>query len=96
MIDDGNPRHYHEWEFRTMSKYLGTKDEDRTLQGPRVLEGLRGEAYLVAEDLGLEKLAEKDGIKVLIEAMRLRVFPPDQHRGKRAFPARAAHWGTPV
>ena len=75
MIFTGDPHHFHEWEFRTTSKYHGTKDEDKPSLGPRVLEGLRDEAYLVAEDLGIEKLTSKDGVMQLIEAMRQRVFP---------------------
>ena len=36
----------------------------------KVLEGLRGDAYLVAQDLGVAKLMEDNGIDQLIEALK--------------------------
>ena len=71
----GTPGDFHEWEFRTKAKALATKEEDRHLCGPRVLEGLKGDAYLVARDLGLDALAKKDGIDQLVVKMREHVFP---------------------
>jgi hypothetical protein len=71
----GAPGDFHEWEFRTKARFLSTKEEDRKLCGPRVLEGLKGDAYLVARDLGLEVLAEETGVDKLVTAMRDHVFP---------------------
>ena len=45
-----------------MAKYHSTKPEDRTNLGSRALEGLKNDAYLVAEDFGLKALAEADAI----------------------------------
>ena len=40
-----------------------------------MLEGLKGDAYLVARDLGLAVLAEETGVDKLVAAMRDHVFP---------------------
>ena len=72
---DGSPGGFHEWEFRTRARYYGTKKEDKTQLGSRVLEGLSGEAYLVARNLGIDILSEKEGVMKLIGAMRERIFP---------------------
>ena len=74
-IYNGTPGDFHEWEFRTKARLLSTKEEDRKLCGPRVLEGLKGHAYLVARDLGLTVLAEETGVDKLVAAMRDHVFP---------------------
>ena len=74
-IYNGNPGDYHEWEFRTQARHAGTKDDDKPYIGPRVLEGLRDDAYLVAKDFGLESLARADGVLKLIEKMKAHVFP---------------------
>ena len=39
-------------------------------QEHRVLEGLRGEAFMVACDLGLDKLTQENGIKDLMDAIK--------------------------
>lgn len=72
---DGQAGTYHEWEFRTRARYYGTKDDDKQGLGCRIIEGLSGEAYLVAKNLGIETLSEKEGVPKLIDAMRKRIFP---------------------
>ena len=79
FIYDGKPANFHEWEFRTMAKYMGLiaagKDDDARVLGSKVLEGLRDDAYLVARHFGLDALIEDDGIPKLVKAMRDSVFP---------------------
>ena len=41
----------------------------------RILEGLRGDAFQIARDIGLDRLKLHDGIEHLIEMIRRRVFP---------------------
>ena len=74
-IYNGNPGDYHEWEFRTRARHAGTKEDDKAYVGPRILEGLKDDAYLVAKDFGLEALAKEDGVLKLIDKMRAHVFP---------------------
>ena len=39
-IYTGHPSDYYEWEFRTLARYNGTKDEDKPQLGSKILEGL--------------------------------------------------------
>ena len=48
---------------------------DRTSIVHKVLEGLRGDAFLVARDLGLEKLFSPGGLDLLVDRIRTMVFP---------------------
>ena len=68
LVYSGDAYHYHEWEFRTMTKYEATKAEDRWALGAKVVESLRGDAYTVAEDMGTDALKKEDPVK-LIEAL---------------------------
>ena len=54
-----------------------------------VVEGLRGEAALVAMDLGMETLLAEDGIATLTEAMGKHVFPKAEAEAKDLY--RAGH-----
>ena len=51
----------------------------------KVLEGLRGDAYLVAQDLGVSKLMEDDGIDQLIMALKKMIFPLQALEAKELF-----------
>ena len=85
LVYSGDAFHFHEWEFRTMTKYEATKAEDRWEIGARVVEGLRGDAYVVAEDLGTTALKQADSVVTLIEAMRKAVFPLREHEAKELY-----------
>ena len=51
----------------------------------KVLEGLRGDAYLAAQDMGLEKLLTPTGIDELISRIRAQVFPLRQQEARELF-----------
>ena len=53
----GHPADFYEWEFRTMARYNSCKDEDKPALGGKILEGLKGDAYMVVQDLGPEALS---------------------------------------
>ena len=50
----GAPIDFHEWEFRTMARWHGTKADDRSVLASKIIEGLRDDAFLVAKELGYE------------------------------------------
>ena len=75
FLFDGQPSLYHEWEFRTLARHHAAKEEDRKGLGCKILEGLTGDAYLTAYDLGIETLSKADGTLTLVEAMKKAVFP---------------------
>ena len=58
----GLPSQFHEWEFRTLMKYDGTKDEDKPQLASKIVEGLRDEAFDIAKDLGREVFNKTDGV----------------------------------
>ena len=87
FVYTGTTRDFHEWEFRTMTKFLGTKDDDKPSLAGKIIEGLRDEALLVAMEMGYEKLASEDGIKVLVTKMRNHIFPYQKEEAKEFYKA---------
>ena len=69
FIFSGEAARYHEWELRTKILLIVPADK-RLEQVPKIIEGLRGDANIVAEKLGIDTLAEPDGVKALITAMK--------------------------
>ena len=59
---------------------------DRTPVVHEVLEGLRGDAFLVARDLGLEKLISP-GVDLLVDRIRAMVFPRASEEARELFRA---------
>ena len=60
---------------------------DRTSVVHKVLEGLRGDAFLVARDLGLEKLISPGGLDLLVDRIRAMVFPRASEEARELFRA---------
>ena len=89
FIYTGTVTDFHEWEFRTMSKFLGTKADDRPALAGRIVEGLRDDALTVAMKLGYEKLCTADGVQDLVTLMRDTVFPYKDQEAKELY--RAGH-----
>ena len=63
----------------------------------KVLEGLRGDAYLAAQDLGVETLMKDGGIETLIATLKKMIFPLfslcNPWKSQGAFPSRThAAW----
>ena len=71
FIDDGNATRFHEWEFRTEMRCRSCKTEDLPKAMNSIIESLRGEAALVAMDIGIEKLMSADGPKTLADELSL-------------------------
>ena len=57
----------------------------------KVLEGLRGDAYLAAQDLGVERLMQEDGIDELIRALKRLTFPLQTLEAKELFRTGQSH-----
>ena len=56
----GDSANFHEWEFRTRLRFAGRKDDQYSMQMSIVVEGLKGDAFVVAKDIvGLAKLQEQ-------------------------------------
>eukprot|EP00971_Amphidinium_carterae_P352490 6492618-Amphidinium_carterae.1 len=85
FVYSGQPSLFHEFSFRAKAKYYGTKTDDRILVGPRLLEGLRGEAFLIARDFGVENLAAADGVLHFLTFMEDRLFPFRETEAKELY-----------
>ena len=60
-------------------------DRDRKGYVSKVLEGLQGDAYQVAEDLGREELASPGGIPKLVEAIRNMIQSKKDQEAKELY-----------
>ena len=79
-IYHGEPADFHEWEFRTelRVKAAGTDPTQYAEVMSRVVDGLRGEAFITAKEIGTEHLWQpgnedegiESGVKLLIDAIR--------------------------
>ena len=82
FIFNGQPSDFHEWEFRTLMRAKGTKQDDLPNLASRIIQGLRDDAFLVAADIGVEELTKEEGVETLVEAMRNLVFPFKEEEAK--------------
>ena len=53
---------YHEWEFRTQLRVMGKKGDQYADAASRVVEGLRGDAFITGQELGLTKLRDPGSV----------------------------------
>ena len=89
-IYDGDAASFHEWEFRTRLR-IGGKTGDQYIEAmSKVCDGLRGEAFVAAQEVGFDNLCEivdetPRGIDTLISHMRGVVFSLTEHESKELF-----------
>ena len=85
FIYDGSASTFHEFEFRTMMRFQTAKPEDRPAVAAKIVEGLRGDAFAIARDVGMTELLSENGVKTLIERIRQQVFPLKQTEAREVF-----------
>ena len=68
-------------------KKTGEDIADRSSLVHRVLEGLRGDAFLVARDTGLDALATKGGLDELVDRIGKMAFPRATEEARELFRA---------
>ena len=89
----GDASTYHEWEFRTRLrvKAAGDDPEKYAEAMSKVVDGLRGDAFIIAKEVGLDKLWEVGdafvdaGVDTLIKAIKESVFPLTTYEAKELF-----------
>ena len=59
IIYSGDAMKYHEWEFKTKPRCAG-ESKNYIEQVSKVVDGLRGNSFVVAQEVGLAKLYEDD------------------------------------
>ena len=52
----GDASNYHEWEFRTRLRMQGKRDDAYIEAASKVVDGLREDAFVTAQELGLKEL----------------------------------------
>ena len=95
----GDASNFHEWEFRTRLRLKAAGDDEGRYaeQMSKVVDGLQGDAFTTARELGLEKLwqsgreetdgeeAVEPGVDLLIKAIKQVVFPLTTYEAKELF-----------
>ena len=75
-VYDGSASGFFEWEVRTLLKLQAcADDEERKKLGARACEGLTGEAFKCAMDIGLTELGKENGVVQLVARLRTFIFP---------------------
>ena len=82
LVYSGEPTEYYNWEFRAKARIAGTKKEERPLVTARLVEGLQGDAFQVARDIGLSKLEGESGFELLCSRLRSVIFPLQKQEAK--------------
>jgi hypothetical protein len=59
-IYSGEAGNFHEWEFRTKLRSRGKRGDHYVDAVSRITEGLRGDAFIVAQEVGLESLWQEE------------------------------------
>ena len=77
---------FHECDFRTLARIAATADEESAMLGPRMLESLRGDAYIVAEGMRKEALCEKDSAQELVDLLHKAIFSRTEAVAKERLP----------
>ena len=77
------------------SRFQSSKEEDKYRALSSIVEALRGEAVLVAMDVGMDKLMNEKltGFDELVKAMTARVFPQAQAEAKELYQVGHKHRG---
>jgi len=81
----GDGINFYEWEFRTKLRVAGKTGEHYVDAVSKIVDGLRGDAFVVAQEVGLESLHEHDGVETLTKKMREMVFPMTTQEAKELF-----------
>ena len=64
---------------------VAEEDIDMSECVSKILEGLRGDAFSIARDIGLNRLLRPDGIDHLIEQIRQQAFPLQSEEASELF-----------
>ena len=85
FVYDGAPTRFYEWEFRINIRMRAAKDEDIKKTMSQVVDSLRGEAAMIAMDVGLTDLMKPSGLEELVEAMKKHVVPQARAEAKEFY-----------
>ena len=63
-VYSGSPADFHEWMFRTRMQVQGRTDQQYLTAMAHIIEGLKGDAILVAQEIGMAKLNTEGNSRV--------------------------------
>ena len=63
------------------------RSSDKSILVNKIIEGLRGDAFSIARDLGIDVIMGKGGLDLLVERLRQHVFPRAREEAKELFRA---------
>ena len=75
-IDCGDAASFHEWEFRTRLRITGKSGDQHIDAMSKVCDGLRGDAFVAAQEVGFN---------TLVQHVRGMVFPLTEHESEELF-----------
>ena len=78
----GDGINFYEWEFRTKLRIARKTGEHYVDAVSKIVDGLRGDAFVVAQEVGLDSLHGPEGIDALTKKMREMVFPMTTQEAK--------------
>jgi hypothetical protein len=87
----GDAASFHQWEFRTRLHVAAEAGDNYVEAVCKVVEGLRGDAFVVVQEVGLADLWQEptdhipSGITTLMHHMKQMVFPLTTHGAKEVF-----------
>ena len=64
-VYNGDAANFYEWEFRTKLRCANKHGEHYTDAVSKLVDGIRGDAFVVAQEVGMEHLFEYDGVEKL-------------------------------
>ena len=82
---DGSASDFHEWQFRVQMKLAATEDKDRASVSAKIVDGLSGDAFAIAMDIGSTQILNKGGIGVPIATLQERIFPMKEAEARELF-----------
>ena len=82
---DGTTADFHEWQFRVLMKMAATAEKDRTSVSAKIVDGLRGDAFAIAMEIGSTKILNDGGIDILIATLADRIFPMKEAEARELF-----------
>ena len=87
FIYDGNANRFHEWEFIVNIRWKATEPKEYGKTMNSIIESLRGDAALLAMDIGIDDLMKADGtgFQTLVDKVRNHVFPQARAEAKELY-----------
>jgi hypothetical protein len=82
---DGSAADFFDWQFQVEMRLASMKEADRVAVAAKIIDGLRGEACIIAMEIGSETLLSEKGIELFIATIKDRLFPIREVEARELF-----------